>query len=664
MSRTLLWLAVALPVWAAPPAPRLPAWARPLEPARAQPLEAVFRALTAGQKTAVVAGVLLDDQVWYGASGSANLEKRVPASPRTSFRMASITKTFTAVSVLQLVEEGKVSLDAEIQTYVPDFPRKSWPITVRQLLSHLGGISHYRGLPGEDRITRHLDTAQSLALFRDWELVAEPGTRFHYSSYGFNLLGAAIEGASGERYADYLQRHLFGPLGMSQSDVERPERRTPLWAQGYTLRRGFRERSVPIDISSRFAGGGTRSTVVDLLRYARGLFDGELVEPRSWRAMQTIQTTRDGVPTDYGLGFGAFPQRGRYVVTHQGGQPETSTLLLLVPSERFAIALASNLEDNGALLSELATAAQELLLEGGVRRRTAYAPDPADALFLEGLSRLHSYGLALNEFHRGYGVPEEPPDGSALGPGEAPFEKASALLSAAGLAAPDARERLQAGHFPRDGAPLARAGEEMAARVEEVFGLERLARARALGPLELVADYALACEQTRCPARARLSDEVMERVQRLLPAWEQANPPEVQQLRVDAKTDPSALEALLRRTTEGAAARPDLAPELCRVGLELAAAGKKPEGLALIELANVFYPQSPEARLARVDFFLLVEDLASARTSLSEAAQQPRLGLSAAVLQKRADQLRRYGRAPAAAQLMRLSSELALRPVP
>ncbi len=633
-----------------------------LEPRLAQALDAAFRALTATQRTAVSVGVLAGDARWVGAYGFADVEKRVPATATTSYRMASVAKTFTALSVMQLVEEGKLALDAEIQTYVPSFPRKRWPVTVRQLLGHLGGVSHYRGFHGEDRLTTHHDTAQALALFQDWELVAEPGTRFVYSSYGFNLLAAAVEAASGQPFGDYLAQHLFTPLGMTRSDLERPAQRNATWAAGYTLRRGVLERSAAVDISSRFGGGGARSTVEDLLRFSQALLDGAVVGPRSWRSMQTVQVTRDGTRTDYGLGFSVFPQRGHYVVSHAGGQPETSTLLLLIPTERFAIALASNLEGNDALLSEMATTAQEVLLDGGARRRPAYADDPADALLYEGLSRVHTYGLALRDFHRGFEGPEE--DIGSLPPGEAPFEKVSGLLSTAALLAPDGRARILSGHQPHDGEPLARAGEEMAQRIEEVFGQERLVADRSLGPLAFFGDYLKACEQVRCPPRSGFSDELRAQLERLGPSWANASPPWLRTLRLDAKTDRVALERLLRLTMERAPLRPDLAPELSKLGLELSAAGKARDGRALIELALELYPDSADARLALVDAFLLTDDLAAARTTLSEAAQRSRVGVSPALLQRRAEQLRRWGQGPAASKLLKLSGELAVQTSP
>ncbi|MGD2245604.1 MAG: serine hydrolase domain-containing protein, partial [Candidatus Aminicenantes bacterium] len=158
-----------------------------------------------------------DDFTWAKGFGYSDLENQVLTKPDSAYRLASITKTLTAIAVMKLAEEGKIDLDAEVQTYVPYFPRKKWPVTVRLLLGHLGGISHYQNYDMEGRIKVHKNTKEALAIFQDFELVAEPGTRYHYSSYGYNLLGAVIEGVAGESYGDYIRKNIFIPLGMTNS---------------------------------------------------------------------------------------------------------------------------------------------------------------------------------------------------------------------------------------------------------------------------------------------------------------------------------------------------------------------------------------------------------------------------------------------------------------
>src|SRR5688572_20049817 len=152
---------------------------------------------------------------WVAAFGMADLENRVPASVESAYRYASVQKSMTAAAVLQLAEHGKLDLDAEVQTYVGYFPRKRWPVTVRQLLGHLGGLPHYVDRDREQHITVHKTTREAIAIFEAFDLIAEPGTKYSYSSHGYNLLGAVLEGASGSSYGDYMRKAVWQPLGMS-----------------------------------------------------------------------------------------------------------------------------------------------------------------------------------------------------------------------------------------------------------------------------------------------------------------------------------------------------------------------------------------------------------------------------------------------------------------
>ncbi|MFZ2054645.1 MAG: serine hydrolase domain-containing protein, partial [Candidatus Aminicenantales bacterium] len=183
-------------------------------------------------------GFIKDDFSWSRGFGWADVENNVPAKAESAYRLASITKTMTAVAVLTLVEEGKIDLDAPIQRYVPYFPRKRWPVTVRQLLGHIGGIGHYKNDADESHIKEPRDTREALAIFQDFDLIAEPGTRYNYSTYGYNLLGAAIEGASGLSYGEFVKSHILDPLDMSDSRLDHPLEIIPKRVRGYQLIKG------------------------------------------------------------------------------------------------------------------------------------------------------------------------------------------------------------------------------------------------------------------------------------------------------------------------------------------------------------------------------------------------------------------------------------------
>ncbi len=308
--------------------------------------EAFVRGEMAGKKIpGLTVGFFKGDCTWIAAFGLSDLENRVPMSLASAYRYASVQKSMTAAAVLLLAERGRIDLDAEIQAYVPYFPRKPWPVTVRQLLGHLGGIPHYVNREVEQHITVHKTTRESIAIFEGFDLVAEPGTRYSYSSYGYNLLGAAIEGAAGVPYGDYMRDNVWRPLEMASVRLDDPAEVIPHRVRGYRLVDGDLRNSEFIDVSSRFAAGGVRGTVPDLLRFVRAVQQGKLLSPQSQALTYTPMATREGQPIPYSAGWHVppFKNRGR-TVANDGGQPETRTFILNAPDHAFGLAFAMNLE--------------------------------------------------------------------------------------------------------------------------------------------------------------------------------------------------------------------------------------------------------------------------------------------------------------------------------
>lgn len=297
-------------------------------------------------------GFVKDDFVWVRGFGFSDVENHTPATADSAYRYASVQKSMTAVAVLQLVEAGKIDLDAEIQTYVPYFPRKELPVTVRQLLGHLGGIPHYVDRAKEQHIKEHKTTRETIAIFENFPLVAQPGTKWVYSSYGYNLLGAAIEGASKQSYADYMRDHVWKPSGMTSTEMDDPRAIIPNRVRGYQRIDGELRNSEFIDVSSRFAAGGTRGTVPDLLRFLSALNRGELLGTPAMSVMYTQMRTASGGHTGfegtegYAMGWNVVKQPLGLVYMNDGGQQETRTFLLNVPSKHFAVAFAMNLESD------------------------------------------------------------------------------------------------------------------------------------------------------------------------------------------------------------------------------------------------------------------------------------------------------------------------------
>jgi serine beta-lactamase-like protein LACTB len=309
-----------------------------------------------GLSLAVVADGKLQ---WAKAWGYADLEGYVPFAPGTVWRLGSISKSLTAVAAMQLVERGKLDLEAPIQTYCPAFPKKPQPITSRQLLGHLSGIRHYK--QGENfNSTRHYDTiTASLDAFKDDPLLHPPGT-YTYSTYGYVVLGCVIEGASGRTYTDYLRENVTGPAGMERTRADELRPVVSRRARGYqALENGELANSELADTSNKIPGGGLVSTAEDLARFAIALQKGVLLKPETFTRMQAPMKMTDGKDSPY-FGWTISDKAGDKVLTHTGSQQGTSTALLMVPSRGFAVALISNTESVG--MGKLAREIADILL--------------------------------------------------------------------------------------------------------------------------------------------------------------------------------------------------------------------------------------------------------------------------------------------------------------
>lgn len=274
--------------------------------------------------------------------GLADVARQLPVTRTTQFRVGSISKALTSAALLQLVAEHKLDLDASVQRYVPGFPLKPYPITTRELAGHLAGIRHYR--PGDvhdaNRTDHYTTATQALTVFAQDPLLFPPGTQFFYSSFGWNLVGAVIEGAAGQPYLRYMQQQIWLPLGMTHTYGDRADSLMPNRSRGYQ-RNG---QLIPYDdLSSKYPSGGILSTADDLLLYGNALLANRLFSPKLTRLLFTSQTTRAGRPTHYGLGWrvGTSPQ-GHRVYWHDGLVNGGGGYLLLYPDAHVVVALLTN----------------------------------------------------------------------------------------------------------------------------------------------------------------------------------------------------------------------------------------------------------------------------------------------------------------------------------
>jgi len=275
--------------------------------------------------------------------GKADVENDVPATESTVYRLASISKPVTAVAVMMLRDQGLLDLDADVRKYVPAFPEKQWTVTPRLLLGHLAGVRHYK--EGEAESTTHFATASDgLARFANDALLHEPGTKYLYSTYGFNLLGIAVEKVSGQTFASFVRDQIAAPAGADSLRDDDVQAIIAHRAQGYVKQGTELMNAQLMDPSYKLGGGGLCCNAPDLVRFAMALMDGRLLCKESVAELWTAQKTRDGKATSYGLGFGVASRDGRRVVSHTGAQARVSTALCLLPDQSVAVAVLCNLE--------------------------------------------------------------------------------------------------------------------------------------------------------------------------------------------------------------------------------------------------------------------------------------------------------------------------------
>ncbi len=289
------------------------------------------------------AAVVVDHELVYeNGYGLADVENEVPATPESIYRLASISKMLTAVAVMQLVEQGELDLTAPIQTYVRDFPQKQAPLNCELLLKHQSGIRHYRG--NEFRSTvAYANVSDAFHVFQDDPLLFAPGERFSYTTYGYNVLGAAIEGASGDDYVAYVLAHVCEPAGMKTIRPDSPYKIIPHRAAGYRLSGPVLVNDLQVNVSNKIPGGGWCSTAGDLGRFAIALCQGRLVSPETLERMWLPQKTNSGEQTEAGYGCFIRAVDGDRRISHSGGQPKVSTYLTISPGQKTAVALMCNL---------------------------------------------------------------------------------------------------------------------------------------------------------------------------------------------------------------------------------------------------------------------------------------------------------------------------------
>lgn len=297
----------------------------------------------------LMAAVAVDGKlVWSEGFGYADVENKTPTETDTRMRVGSISKSLTSAALGLLVESGKLDLDAPVRRYVPSFPKKRYTVTPRHLAGNLSGIRHYREGefgPYRSEEKRPYDSVQAgLSLFEEDSLLFEPGRKYHYSSYGWNLLSAVVEGASGQSFLSYMREHVFRPLDMKHTIAEHADSLIPNRARFYEQTpAGGLENAPYVNVSYKWAGGGFLSSAEDLVRFGLGMTDRSFLERQTRDLLFTSQKTASGRKTGYGYGwFVGEDWYGRTVVSHTGGLQGSGAVLVLYPEQDVAVALVEN----------------------------------------------------------------------------------------------------------------------------------------------------------------------------------------------------------------------------------------------------------------------------------------------------------------------------------
>jgi len=287
--------------------------------------------------------------IYSGAFGYADKESRAPNRINTKFNVGSVGKTFTAVLIMQLVEQGKIKLTDTLDKYLPDFPyEEKSKIQIRHLLNHTSGLGNYfshKDYESKMPVLRKIKDA--LPLVYTQKPLFDPGTEYKYSNSGMLILGAIIEKVTGTSYRDYLKTRLLDPIGMTDSGIYYPEEIVPDRSIGYTKKS---DETYEIETENEFpafSDGGLYSTAEDMLKYDVALRENRLLSQKSEEIMFTIFPPAEG----YAFGWEKGLLLGSEYVGHVGGCPGFAADFMRFPKERIVVIVLSNYTEGGTLLA-------------------------------------------------------------------------------------------------------------------------------------------------------------------------------------------------------------------------------------------------------------------------------------------------------------------------
>jgi len=355
--------------------------------------ERLFSAWIEGQMAyrglpGVAVGVVSDQElVWSKGFGFADISAKVPMTATTEFRMASNSKLFTAVAIMQLREEGKLRLDDPVLKYLPWFKAKpagddDGPITIEQLLSHSSGLQ--REASDHWASYEFPTTGEIQRLYANRQVVFAPSVRWKYSNLAFAVAGLVVEQVSGERWADYVERNIFAPLSMNASTVDK---NVPGLAVPYGRRMpdGSREVLPFVDARGMAAATGVTSNVVDMAKFISAQFrrgprgGRQIVSGASWREMLRVRSVEENWTSGTGLGFDVKRVKDRTYVGHAGGYPGNTTQTLIQLDDRVGVIVLTNTNDSypADIAQQLMASVGQAVARAAMTKQAVVAWDPA-----------------------------------------------------------------------------------------------------------------------------------------------------------------------------------------------------------------------------------------------------------------------------------------------
>jgi len=283
--------------------------------------------------------------VYEAGQGLADINAKTRITPETVFRIGSITKQFSAAIMLQLVVEGKVSLDDKLSKFLPDYPKPGADATIAELLNHTVGVQSYTDIPGwmdEKHTAKAYTTEQMIAEFKDLPSPSKPGEKWAYNNSGYVLVGAVIEKVTGKPWYQNVEERIAKPLGLKTIQYGIVEDKMPRMARGYTDKEGKVAPSQIINMSVPHAAGALIGSVEDLAKWNAALRHGKVVPAELYAKMNSPTKLPDGSSEPYGFGIGMRDVRGHEALGHSGGIFGFSTDSIYLPKEDVFVAVFAN----------------------------------------------------------------------------------------------------------------------------------------------------------------------------------------------------------------------------------------------------------------------------------------------------------------------------------